>query len=98
MSALDVGAKLDRMANSIADFFRSYPGPEGVAGVRDHIVSFWSPVMRRDLAARIASGEAVVDPVVIAAMDGDRRLAGSPVAREAAGPGSVGQIGASDAG
>ncbi len=95
---MDVGAKLDRMANGIADYFRSYPGPQGVAGVREHIVAFWSPVMRRDLAARIASGEARLDPLVLEAMEADRSGAASPAAREAAGPEAVGQMGADDAG
>ncbi len=40
---MDTGAKLDHMANQIAAFFRSYPEEEAVAGIHDHIRSFWSP-------------------------------------------------------
>lgn len=97
MSALDPGAKLDAMANQIATFFRPYPREEAVAGVHDHVVAFWSPSMRRDLNARIASGDARLDPVVVDAM-GRGSGAESPTHREAAGPGEAGQVGASDAG
>ncbi len=97
VSALDPGAKLDAMANQIATFFRPYPREEAVAGVHDHVVAFWSPSMRRDLNARIASGDARLDPVVVDAM-GRGSGAESPTHREAAGPGEAGQVGASDAG
>jgi len=96
-SPMDTGAKLDHMANQIAAFFRSYPEEEAVAGIHDHIRSFWSPVMRRDLAARVDTGAAHLDPLVAAAL---RALSTgmSPARREAAGPTDVGEIGASDAG
>ena len=44
MSA-DIHAKLARMANQIADYFRSYPEDEAVAGVHEHI---------RDVCRRLA--------------------------------------------
>ena len=39
--------KLVRMANQIADFFKSYPEEQAQAGIRDHIVAYWTPGMRR---------------------------------------------------
>lgn len=88
--------KLARMANQIAGFFRSYPEEEGIAGIHDHIVSFWAPRMRADLDAVIDDETVKLDPWVVAAF---RRMARgeSPVRREAAGPEVVGQLG-SDAG
>lgn len=95
--AADPADKLVRMANQIALFFHSYPHEEAVAGVQDHIVSFWSPVMRRDLLARADRDGAALDPLVTASLTALRSGA-SPTRREAAGPGEVGEIGASDAG
>ena len=43
------GAKLVRMANQIAGFFRSYPEAAAREGVRAHLVSFWTPRMLQDL-------------------------------------------------
>ena len=90
-------AKLVRMANQIATFFRAYPHENAVAGVHDHIVAFWSPSMRRDLLARAGHDAAGLDPIVVEAV---HRLGHgpSPTAREAAGPAEVGQMGADDAG
>ncbi len=45
-----------RMVNQIADFFRPYPKDEAVAGISEHIRSFWEPRMRAKLAATLASG------------------------------------------
>ena len=95
--AMDLGAKLDHMANQIAAFFRSYPDEEAVAGIHDHIRSFWSPSMRRDLVARADTGKASLDPLVVAALHA-LTTGRSPARREAAGPAEVGEIGASDAG
>ena len=97
MSAADPARKLVRMANQIASFFRSYPEEEAIAGVHDHIVAFWSPVMRRGLLAYADADGTGLDPLVAEAM---HRIGKgpSPTAREAAGPAELGQIGASDAG
>ncbi|MCR9072880.1 MAG: formate dehydrogenase subunit delta [Alphaproteobacteria bacterium] len=46
-----------RMANQIADFHRSYPEEEAVAGVAQHIRDFWDPRMRADLAELLAREE-----------------------------------------
>ena len=94
---MDIGAKLDHMANQIAGFFRSYPDEEAVAGIHDHIRSFWSPAMRRDLLARDDAGAARLDPLVTAALHA-LKTGKSPAQREAAGPAELGEIGASDAG
>lgn len=61
--------KLVRMANQIADFFVPYPHEEQVREVRKHMTAFWSPVMKRDLFALIAAGEAGLRPVVVEAAE-----------------------------
>ena len=99
---VDPGIKLGRMANQIANFFHSYPEEEGIAGVQEHIVSFWSPVMRRDLARRIETDPVGLDLLVLRAAErmarGKAAPAESPTRRENAGPAEAGQLGASDAG
>ena len=41
---------LAKMANDIADFFRSEPDrKDAVAGIANHIAKFWTPRMRRKL-------------------------------------------------
>ena len=94
---MDPGAKLDRMANQVAAFFRSYPEDDAVAGVHDHIRAFWPPVRRRNLAARAEAGSAELDPLVVAALHA-LTTGRSPARRETAGPAEAGEIGASDAG
>ncbi|MGQ4274230.1 formate dehydrogenase subunit delta [Terrihabitans sp. B22-R8] len=73
---------LVRMANQIAAFFAPYPEEEGVAGVHLHLHKFWSPVMRRDLAAHIEHGGEGLSPIVLQAFQRltDDRLA--PTQRE----------------
>lgn len=95
--AVDPADKLGHMANQIATFFRSYPDEEAVAGIHEHIVAFWSPSMRRDLAARVERDTTGLDPFVVRALR-TATDAVSPARREAAGPDEAGQIGASDAG
>jgi formate dehydrogenase subunit delta len=56
--------KLARMAGEIAAFFRPYPEEVARAGVRDHLVAFWTPAMRATLVAK-AKG---LDPLVEAAL------------------------------
>ena len=48
--------KLVRMANQIADFFRSQTDDTAVASVADHMKSFWNPVMRRQIYAHMDNG------------------------------------------
>ena len=63
----DNTATLVRMANQIADFFIPYPQAQAIAGVREHVTSFWTPQMRRDLAAHVAAGGEGLRPAVVAA-------------------------------
>jgi formate dehydrogenase subunit delta len=52
------------MANQIAQFFRSYPHEEAVAGVADHIAKFWEKRMRRQLHEYLAQGGSGLDELV----------------------------------
>ncbi len=90
-------AKLVRMANSIATFFRSYPHDEAVSGIRDHVQAFWTPKMRTALAQAVTAGEGGIDPLVAAAMTAPSP-GRSPAARESQGPADLGAMGAVDAG
>lgn len=88
--------KLVRMANQIEDFFRPYPDDKAIAGIQEHLRSFWTPRMRNELAAHAAAGGKGIDPRVLAAIQ--RSVAAeSPVEKVTAGPKEVGQL-ASDAG
>jgi formate dehydrogenase subunit delta len=51
-------------ANQIAQFFRSYPHEEAVAGVANHISRFWERRMRRQLDEYLAQGGAGLDELV----------------------------------
>ena len=86
--------KLARMAGQIADFFRAYPEAEARAGIRDHLLAFWTPSMLD--AIRRAGPEIALDPLVVAALQREPD-AESPILKQTAGPGTVGQL-ASDAG
>ena len=88
--------KLTRMANQIAGFFRSYPEDQALAGIRDHLVAFWTPGMR-DAILRHANREGEgLDPLVVQALR-KAQPGESPIEKETAGPEQVGQLG-SDAG
>ena len=84
------------MANQIADFFKAYPDDKAVAGVQEHLRSFWTLKMRDELAAHAAAGGKGLDAKVLEAI---RRstAAESPAEKVTAGPDEVGQL-ASDAG
>lgn len=88
--------KLVRMANQIAEFFNSYPGEEGVAGVRDHIHAFWTPRMVAALQERAAHDPAGLLPLAVAALLRPGN-AESPAEKATAGPEELGAM-ASDAG
>lgn len=47
-----------RMANQMADFFKSYGEAEAIEGIADHINKFWDPRMRKDFFAHIDQGGA----------------------------------------
>ncbi|MBX9760376.1 MAG: formate dehydrogenase subunit delta [Beijerinckiaceae bacterium] len=55
--------KLVHMANQIAAFFKSQPDEKAVAGVADHIKSFWHPMMRREAYAHLQAGGEGLDPL-----------------------------------
>ena len=87
-------ATLVRMANEIAGFFRAYPDDEACAGIRGHMQSFWTPVMRAQmLAGAETSG---VDPLVATALRDWPRV-DNPVAKGTRSPIESGAA-ASDAG
>jgi formate dehydrogenase subunit delta len=69
---------LVRMANQIAQFFTPYPTDEAVAGVEEHLEKFWTPAMRKELAAicrGVMPSEHVPHALVVQAV---RRLADGP--------------------
>ncbi|MFT8244195.1 formate dehydrogenase subunit delta [Roseomonas sp. BN140053] len=90
-------AKLVRMANQIAGFFRSYPEDAARAGIAEHVAAYWTPRMRAGMAAHLAAGGEGLDPLALRALRGAASPAESPVARETSGPEELGQL-ASDAG
>jgi formate dehydrogenase subunit delta len=57
------------MANQIAAFFAAYPEAEGVAGVEEHLLKFWDPLMRRELLAAPASQRATLHPLVLKVLE-----------------------------
>jgi len=71
-SAASPEDKLVRMANQIGQFFQSQPHDEAVAGIADHLRSFWTPKMRRQIADHAVAGGAGLDPLTLEAV---RRLA-----------------------
>ena len=75
----------------MADFFRPYPQETAIAGVRDHIKSFWTPIMRGELIAYAEGGGGGLSPVVVAAL---KDLAATskpkPAAKPKAGAGGPG--------
>jgi formate dehydrogenase subunit delta len=53
---------LVQMANDIGNFFRAQARPDAVAGIANHIRSFWSPQMRDKLIGQMdAEGEGLDD-------------------------------------
>lgn len=56
---------LVKMANQIAQYFASEPDRAlAVQGVRQHLQSFWTPAMRRQLGERLQANAEGVDPLV----------------------------------
>ncbi len=54
-----------RMANQMADFFKSYGTEEGTKEVAAHINNFWEPRMRAKFFEYIATGAKEFDPMVM---------------------------------
>jgi formate dehydrogenase subunit delta len=53
---------LEKMANDIGDFFKGQPVREdAIAGIANHLRSFWTPQMRRKMIAQIRHGDARLD-------------------------------------
>ncbi|MEX2647381.1 MAG: formate dehydrogenase subunit delta [Alphaproteobacteria bacterium] len=63
---------LVRMANQIATFFRSRPEEQAIAATAEHLVMFWDPRMRAELAQHVSAGGAGLDAIALAAA---RRIA-----------------------
>jgi len=59
--------KLVRMANDIAAFFASQTG-DRAAGVADHVRSFWTPAMRRQMYRHMDEGGAGLDALALEAL------------------------------
>jgi formate dehydrogenase subunit delta len=74
-----VKAKLVRMGNQIATFFKSKPHEEGVAGVAEHINKFWEPRMRRQLFEIIDAGDEGLLSLVLEASAKIRRPAAAEI-------------------
>ena len=77
--------KLIAMANQIAAYFKVYPEADAVTGVRDHIVAFWTPGMRRTLVAHLDESTTGVEHLVVTAMM-TRKEGESPIKKEVEGP------------
>ena len=88
--------KLTMMANQIAQFFRSYPHDQAVAGIAHHIDAFWTPKMREAFKGGLQE-ISNLDPLVLEAVSPEVE-ARDPIEKAAAGPGKVGELGAVDAG
>lgn len=59
--------RLVHMANQIADFFKSYPEEEAIAGVENHIRQFWDPRMRTAFLHHLNAGGSGLNPISLAA-------------------------------
>ncbi len=60
---------LVRMSTQIAQFFEPYPPGEAIEGVQDHLMKFWTPAMRADLAAVRRANTPALHPLVAEAVD-----------------------------
>jgi len=52
------------MANQIGKFFKSQGKENAVAGIADHIKSFWDPRMRAEIRKTLETGGQELDPLV----------------------------------
>ena len=72
------GDHLIQMANDIGNFFRSQPQREdAIAGIANHIASFWTKRMREKLMAHLEQGGHGLDELPLEAA---RRLSQSAAA------------------
>jgi len=72
------------MANDIGNFFRAQQREEALAGIANHIRSFWTPNMRRKLFSQIGRGAQGLDELPREAMC---RLQADPLAKPLQPPG-----------
>jgi formate dehydrogenase subunit delta len=56
-----------RMANQIADYFRSYPHEVAVKESATHLNNYWDPRMRKHFFDYLAKGGEGLDPLIIEA-------------------------------
>jgi formate dehydrogenase subunit delta len=70
---MDRSNNLVRMANDIGNFFRNQPREDAIAGIRNHIQSFWTRAMREKLVAEAGQKDIGLDELPMEAL---RRLAG----------------------
>jgi formate dehydrogenase subunit delta len=75
---------LTQMANDIGNFFRAQPHDDAVAGIANHIKSFWTPRMRTKLAAQMKLGDDGLDELPREAL---RHLIEHPTAHPSQPPG-----------
>jgi formate dehydrogenase subunit delta len=75
---------LTQMANDIGNFFRAQPHDDAVAGIANHIKSFWTPRMRTKLAAQMKLGDDGLDELPREAL---RRLIEHPTTQPSQPPG-----------
>jgi formate dehydrogenase subunit delta len=59
---------LVHMANDIGDFFRAQPRQDAIAGIANHIRSFWSPKMREKLIADLDVAGVELDELPLEAL------------------------------
>jgi formate dehydrogenase subunit delta len=77
--------QLVQMANDIGNFFRAEPQREvAVAGIANHIKSFWTRRMREKLIAQLEHGETGLDDLPREAL---RSLMEQPHAKPSHSPG-----------
>lgn len=67
-----------RMVNQIAQFFAPYPETEAVEGIHDHMVKFWPPAMRRELAALVHGSANTPEALHPLALQAAQRLDAPP--------------------
>ena len=67
-SASSQDEKLVRMANQIAHYFMSQPHDQAVAGVVEHLRSFWTPKMRRQIIDHAAGGAVGLEALTLEAV------------------------------
>ncbi len=96
--AMEQMAKLTMMANQIAQFFRSYPHDQAVAGIAHHIEAFWTPKMRDVFRTGVIDAGDGVDPLVLEAVSSGPGGARDPIAKIAAGQDRAGNSVAADSG